>query len=72
MKVFECPKCKCRRFWRRITREQIVDWTREGAVEGHPYLEGGPLPLFPIVFVCAECGEQVDEKTAAKMEDEVL
>ncbi len=72
MRVFECPKCRGKRFWRRITKEQVVDWTREGAVEGHPYLEGGPLPLFPVVFACAECEEKVDEKIAAEMEEEVL
>lgn len=52
--------------------EQIIDWSREGAVPGHPYREGGQFPYFPVVFVCAECETQVDEKTAAEMEEQVL
>ena len=52
--------------------EQIIDWSREGAISGHPYCEGGQFPYFPVVFACAECGAQVDEKTAAEMEEQVF
>ena len=72
MKVFSCTKCRCKRFWRRVTKEQLVDWSREGAIAGHPYLEGGQFPYFPIAFACAECGTQVNAKTAAEMEEQVL
>lgn len=72
LEVFSCTKCGCKRFWRRKTIEQMVDWSREGTIPGHPYLEGAPLPFLPVQFICAECENPVDQDTAFKMEFQVI
>lgn len=72
MKQFRCTKCRCMRFWRVSTSEHIVDWSQEGAVEGHPRIEGAGQTLLHPLFRCAECGHYVSDATAIEMDKEVL
>jgi hypothetical protein len=60
------------RFWRQVMMEQMVDWSWEGAVEGHPFLEDGSHPVLPVRFACAECGLLVPPSTAEEMDKEVI
>ena len=71
MRRFSCGHCGSTRFWRRVTYEQIVDWSREGEFEGRPYRGGGKWPLFPVEFVCIECSRQVIRDVADEMEEAV-
>ena len=73
MDIFECPECKCRRFWRVRHLELLVDWGREGAVKGHPFLEGPEREYMPVWFRCAECGYHIRHTvTLEKMAKAVL
>jgi hypothetical protein len=69
---FKCKGCGCRRFWRHSTKELLVDFGREGAIAGHPALEGSEKSYLPTQFQCAECGLLVDSETAKQMEAEVI
>jgi len=72
LKTFSCPKCGCKRFWRRRVVELFVDFGREGAVAGHPMLEGGERAYTIPNFVCAECGSAAPMAMCKEMEVEVL
>lgn len=71
VKEFKC-KCGCKRFWRVWPLEMLVDFGREGAVAGHPMLEGPVTQYLPPRFLCAECGAAVPAETAELMEAEVI
>lgn len=72
MKEFSCPRCHCKRFWRHRVVELLVDFGREGAVEGHPFIEGPEREYTPPVFRCAECGYLVEGEEARTMNAEIL
>lgn len=72
MEVFSCPKCKCKRFWRMRTVELLVDFGQEGAIEGHPKLEGPERDYIKSNFRCAECGFIIAGDMARAMETEVM
>ena len=72
MKEFSCPKCRCKRFWRRRVVELLVDFGREGAIEGHPRLEGPERAYTIPNFVCAECGSAVSMAVCKEMEAEII
>lgn len=71
-KNFSCPKCHCKRFWRMRTLEMIVDFGVEGAIAGHPRLEGPEQVLIQSNFRCAECGFIIAGDMASAMEAEVV
>ena len=56
MEKFECPKCKCSRFWRVRHLEILIDFSREGAIPGYPFIQGPEQEYMPTGFRCAECG----------------
>jgi len=71
VKEFKCLECGCKRFWRRRVVELLVDFGREGAIEGHPMLEG-PEKAYTIPnFVCAACGSAVPMTMCKEIETEV-
>ena len=72
MKEFSCPKCHCKRFWRQRVVELLVDFGREGAVEGHPFIEGPEREFTEGTFICAECGFVIRGETAHSMNAEIL
>lgn len=54
MESIICPKCKCTK-WRKVTVTGIIaDTSREGAIEGHPYLQKKGETV--IVVGCDNCG----------------
>ncbi len=72
VKSFSCHKCGCKRFWRRRSSELLIDFGREGAVEGHPALEGPEKTYTPPYFVCAECGVAAPMEMCKEMEAEIV
>lgn len=72
MKEFSCPRCGCKRFYRERVVEQLVDFSKEGAVKGHPYLQGAEKEAIKPFFRCAECGDRVGSATARLMNAEIL
>ena len=68
-KQFSCV-CGSRNFtlhWKTMTE---VDFSQEGAVEGHPFLRNVEERFDS--FICFECGEEVPEEQAQEMLKEVL
>ena len=72
LKSFSCPKCGCKRFWRRRVVQSLVDFGREGAIESHPRIEGPERAYTIPNFVCAECGSATPMEMAKEMEVEVI
>lgn len=68
-KQFGCT-CGCQKFILVKTSGTLVDFAREGAVEGHPYLSniGGESYLFK----CDGCGITVHGEQAKEMLKEVI
>lgn len=69
-KQFKCPECGSQNFTlaRRVLTE--VDFSCEGAVEGHPFLRNVSKVFDG--FVCSGCGEDVPEEQAQEMFQEVM
>lgn len=67
---FSCPKCGCERFT--LVRETYlgVDFSQEGAVEGHPLISSGGNKFSS--FQCTHCREEVPTEQAEKMLKEVI
>lgn len=70
MKQFSCPKCGSKEFT--LVRRQLtaVDFSQEGAIEGHPFLRQSSNQFE--CFLCADCGEEVPEEQAQEMLIEVV
>ncbi len=68
----KCIRCGCRRFWLNKQTVQMIDFSREGAIEGHPFIEGGPLESGKDYLVCAECNCVVDQALEPKMKELIL
>lgn len=54
------------------TVELLVDFGREGAIAGHPMLEGPERDYIKSNFRCAECGFIISGDMASAMEAEVM
>lgn len=63
----KCSQCGCRRFWLVKNSLQMVDFSKEGTIPGHPFLEGGPIAGSTDYFQCAECGHTVGMDQAELM-----
>lgn len=48
----------------------IVDYSAEGAIEGHPHISRGSVGM--PVFVCVRCHTQVPDMVAEEMIKEVI
>lgn len=67
---FCCPGCGCSRFT--LVRRNLtdVDFSQEGAIEGHPFImDAGSIFIH---FLCYECGKEVPTEQAEKMLKEVV
>ena len=70
MKEFKC-KCDSKEFILFQQKETLVDFSREGAVEGHPYLTS--LSLHATSIECYSCGAKVtDSVTFQEMLREIV
>ena len=67
---FSCPKCGCEKFT--LVRETYlgVDFSQEGAIEGHPLISSGANKFS--CFQCCGCKEKVPPEQAEKMLKEVI
>lgn len=72
IREFSCPLCGCKRFLMHRHLKLLVDFSREGAVEGHPFLEGPEQQSQPTYFSCAECQAVVPNEMSTEMQKEVL
>ncbi len=72
VKEFECPRCGSKRFLRIRLVEGLVNWDREGGVEGHPRIEGSERLMRATVFKCFQCRRVMTTDLSAEMEREVL
>ena len=72
MKEFTCPKegCESHKFVLVTTRQTLVDFSREGAIEGHPFLEH--LSTSSGVIFCYECEERIPHDMAQEIAREVI
>lgn len=69
MKVFSCM-CGSKRFVLVRNSGTLVDFGKEGAVEGHPHLEN--IGEESCLFKCDGCGTRVPDEQAQEMLKEVL
>lgn len=69
---FSCPKpgCGCSRFTLVRRTFADVDFSQEGAIEGHPLISDAGNRFDS--FLCYECGEEVPTEQAEKMLKEVI
>jgi len=58
MKEFKC-ECGSRKFILTQKQETSVDFSREGAIEGHPFISN--LGLHFVSIECLSCGAHVTE-----------
>jgi len=67
MKEFTCTKegCESKQFVIVTTRQTLVDFSREGAVEGHPFLEY--LSTSAGGVFCYECETRVPDEMAREI-----
>lgn len=70
MKRFSCPACGCQRFTLVRRTHTDVDFSKEGAIEGHPFLSSAGERFDG--FLCYECGTPVPAKQANEMLREVI
>lgn len=69
-KQLKCPQCGC---WRLILVRcsgTLVDFSKEGAIEGHPFLEN--IGEESYLFKCDGCGTRVPDEQAQEMLKEVI
>lgn len=69
MKVFSCV-CGSKQFTLVKRTYTVVDFSQEGAVEGHPFIRSSG-ELFNN-FLCYECGAEVPDEQAQEMFKEVV
>ncbi len=60
-----CPKCGGAKFTIVHRKYTVVDFSREGAIEDHPYLSNGG-ELFDSVF-CDDCSEPIEGDMAQQI-----
>lgn len=72
MKEFKCTNCGSKRFKMIRVVEQVVDFGREGAIAGHPSLEGSERQRSGPEFQCAECGADIGWEQRDAMKAEVI
>ena len=77
MKKFQCPECSCQLF--ALVSETVVgvDFSREGAIEGHPFISNRHLFVSRTsghfkLFVCTGCNKAVPDEQAQEMIKEVI
>lgn len=72
MKEFTCPKdgCDSKQFVLATIKQTLVDFSREGAVEGHPFLEH--LSTTSGDIFCYECEEKVPSDMRQEMSKEIV
>lgn len=72
MKDFICPKegCESHKFVLVTVKQTLVDFTREGAIEGHPFLES--LSTSSGDVVCYVCEEKVSHDMAQEIKQEAI
>lgn len=71
MKEVICPWCNGTRFYMRVEQVTLVDFGREGAIEGHPFIENSTSDK-PVEFACTRCLAVVPHGKASKMRREVI
>ena len=70
MKEFKC-ECGSKEFILFQQKETLVDFSREGAVEGHPYLTS--VGIHATSMECFSCGAKVtDSVTFQEMLSEIV
>lgn len=69
MKEFTCV-CGSKKFYMVQTCETLVDFSKEGAIEGHPFL-GGTASYFTHI-ICAECKTPVPKSIEKAMRKEII
>jgi len=67
---FVCPNCGSKQFTLVKKRYTEVDFSQEGAVEGHPFLHSTREEFNS--FICAKCGGVIHEEQSQEMLREVL
>lgn len=71
-KQFKCPNCGCQNFTLAQRTLMEVDFSREGAIEGHPFLGTRSRVEGEFDFVCFDCCETVPDEQAKEMLKEVI
>lgn len=69
-KQFGCPQCGSKQFVLVRNSGTLVDFSREGAVEGHPFLKN--VGEESCLFKCDRCGTTVPDEQAQEMLKEVI
>jgi len=69
MKEFSCI-CGCKQFTLVKRKYTEVDFSQEGAIEGHPFIRNAG-ELFDSLL-CFECGEAVSDEQAQEMLKEII
>lgn len=70
MKEFKCPECGNTKFVVVYRHYTVVDFSQEGAIEGHPMIENGG-ESFDSIF-CDNCSEPVEGDTIQEMLKEII
>ncbi len=72
MKEFICPKkgCGSKQFVLTTTKQTLVDFTQEGAIEGHPHLEH--ISTSTGTIFCCECQARLPLNMTKEMLKEII